>query len=503
MGKYSVPENIRKAKPRGSAIKVLHGTYYVYEQKAKKLKSGKWGARTGKIIGKITPDGVFIPNSDRPYTVLEYGAYRLAEECSKDIFACFLSSFGQSRMRVWVLALIYAVSGFRPISQISQIYRSSMLSVKYPGLKMGETAVANMLDDLGRKTTEEQAFEKLMIRDSSEIAVDGHVIQRYSRLDGMTEYGYKYRKIGSEQVNLLTAFDTKRGRPVMMRMFDGSKTDKVSVMEMIGDADVRGCLFLFDRGFYSAELKKAVESKDSTYIMPLSANLLGYKKAVSSRGRGRLKTFVYEHREGIRTEKDVVEYSATLKEDGRTRVILYRNKTLAAAEEASFLEKSCAGIEGCGTDELARARKTFGVIVLETTKADASEKEIYEYYKDRWDVETYFDYLKHQMDFNALGVQDWAKLSGLGFMMLLSTLIRCSVEERLRASELKDTYMPQVMLTASSVKAVSKNGGWSIENASRNEHRIFDGLNVTLGDNIETYVPQTETTDNAAEEKGS
>lgn len=503
MGKCSVPEDIRKAKPRGTAIKPIHGTYYVYEQKAKKLKSGKWGAKTGKIIGKITPDGVFVPNSERPYTVLEYGAYRLAEECSKEIFSDFTRAFGTGQMRIWVLALIYAVNGFRPISLVSQLYRSSMMSVRYPDLKMGETAVANLLDDLGRKTTEEREFEKLLAKDSAEIAVDGHVIQRYSKLDGMTEYGYKYHKLGSEQVNLLTAFDTGKGRPIMMRMFDGSKTDKVSVMEMIGDMEVRNCLFLFDRGFYSKDLKTAVESKDSAYIMPLSENLLDYKNVISSRGRGRLKTFLYEHREGIKTAKDVVEYQTAAKEDGKTRVILYRNKALAAAEESSFLEKMDAGVKGYDKAGLAKASKAFGVIVLETTKADATEKEIYGYYKDRWDIETYFDYLKHQMDFNALGVHEWSKLSGLSFMMLLSTLIRCSVEDRLKASELKGTYMPEVILAASSVKAVRKNEGWSVENASKNERRIFDGLKATVGDDIETYVPQAEKTEEKAEEKGS
>lgn len=66
---------------------------------AKKLSSGKWGARAGKIIGKITDEGVYVPNSDKPYSVLEYGAYHLAEECSKDIFGPFISAFGIGNIR--------------------------------------------------------------------------------------------------------------------------------------------------------------------------------------------------------------------------------------------------------------------------------------------------------------------------------------------------------------------------------------------------------------------
>ena len=80
------------------------------------------------------------------------------------------------------------------------------------------------------------------------------------------------------------------------------------------------------------------------------------------------------------------------------------------------------------------------------------------------------------MDFNALGVQDWAKLQGLSFMMLLSSLINGSIQGKLKQSSLSGTYMPEVLLKVSSIKAMKRNDMWTIENVSKAERDLFKAL---------------------------
>lgn len=137
-------------------------------------------------------------------------------------------------------------------------------------------------------------------------------------------------------------------------------------------------------------------------------------------------------------------------------------------------------VQGYTETKLEVAEGTFGVIILETTH-EGTPEEIYKYYKDRWSIETYYDYLKHQMAFNALGVQDWAKLQGLAFMMLLATLINGSIQEKLKQSSLSGVYMPEVLLKASSIKAIKRNDIWIIENASKAERDLFKALSVSIG----------------------
>ena len=77
-GKYSVPEEIPRLKPRGTMVKKINGHFYVYGMKnTKDPTTGKWKTVTTGILGKITLEDGYVPNEDAGYTVLEYGAYHL------------------------------------------------------------------------------------------------------------------------------------------------------------------------------------------------------------------------------------------------------------------------------------------------------------------------------------------------------------------------------------------------------------------------------------------
>lgn len=77
------------------------------------------------------------------------------------------------------------------------------------------------------------------------------------------------------------------------------------------------------------------------------------------------------------------------------------------------------------------------------------------------------------MDFNALGVQDWAKLQGLAFMMMLATIIRGACQLRLKGSDLKEIYMPEVLLRSSAVKLVKHSDKWFIENKTKKQENYL------------------------------
>ena len=57
--------------------------------------------------------------------------------------------------------------------------------------------------------------------------------------------------------------------------------------------------------------------------MPVCFHMNSHKE-VMKRGPGRLKTFLYKHRDGIHMERDKVEYRVSSESVG-TRVIYYRN----------------------------------------------------------------------------------------------------------------------------------------------------------------------------------
>ena len=57
------PREILDSCPKGKTVKLIHGQYYVYEQRrVKDPESGKWKTKSGKCVGKVVPG-----KDHRPY----------------------------------------------------------------------------------------------------------------------------------------------------------------------------------------------------------------------------------------------------------------------------------------------------------------------------------------------------------------------------------------------------------------------------------------------------
>lgn len=79
MSSYSVPENIRAMKPKGTMVKTIHGKYYVYEYFHVK-ENDKWKTKMGKLIGSIDPVLGYMPNDSigkDEITTVDFGEYFL------------------------------------------------------------------------------------------------------------------------------------------------------------------------------------------------------------------------------------------------------------------------------------------------------------------------------------------------------------------------------------------------------------------------------------------
>ena len=78
------------------------------------------------------------------------------------------------------------------------------------------------------------------------------------------------------------------------------------------------------------------------------------------------------------------------------RVILFRDLNKQAMEQAGYLAKVEQGAEGYAAERFEEVKDLMGVIVLQTSREDMSAQEVYEAYKRRWSVETFFDWLAAQ-----------------------------------------------------------------------------------------------------------
>lgn len=245
MGKYSVPESIRQMKPKGTMVKCISGHYYVYEYSTVTGADGKRHTEMGKAIGSIREGIGFIPNSnfacDTEITSLEFGEYAVTLANSLKTLALLQECFNpEDAVRIYSVAVIHFVQGFTYLKDIKDYYDMSILSLRFPGLKMGYESLTNLYDTLGRRQTNVLKMEQRLVEQSShETAIDGHVIGCEFGENDLAEKGYKFQKLGEEQVNLLMAYDVNTGVPLVSRIYEGASNDKVSVKDFVDQVEMK------------------------------------------------------------------------------------------------------------------------------------------------------------------------------------------------------------------------------------------------------------------------
>ena len=475
MGKYSVPEHIRAMKPKGTMVKAIGGHWYVYEYRSVR-SGGKRRTEMGANVGKIEEGVGFVPNSNYArggeVTTLEFGQYAVALANSGGVLELLRGHFNpQDAAQVYALAVVNCVNGMQPAKDAGKHFAMSALSLRFPSLKMGPDALATLLDALGRRQGPVMSFEAALCASSGpEVAVDGHAMPSSSRLNDLAESGYKRGRLGSDQVNLLMAYDVETGRPMLSRMYEGAALDKASVRDLLTRAELAGKMFIVDAGFYSKANLEAFTSDGCSYIIPLHKHLLACREAVADpEVDGR---FVYR-----RSRKaSAVEYRDARRRGAR--VILFRDLNKQAMEQAGYLAKVEQGAKGYTAEGFEEIKDLMGVIVLQTSREDMSAQEVYEAYKRRWSVETFFDWLKNGAGFTSPGAQDYYKAQGLAFVALVTALVHRELADACRA--VKGKSVDDCLLEARMVKANKVGGKWVCCNLKSKQEELFSALNTPL-----------------------
>ena len=476
MGNYSVPESIRQYKPKGTMVKRISDHYYVYEYSNYTDADGKRHTKMGKAIGSIKEGIGFIPNNtftcDSEISSLDFGEYAITMANSQKTLALLKECFNpQDAVTIYAVAMIHFIQGFTYLRDIRSYYDMSVLSIRYPSLKLGYGALSKLYDALGRRQDNViKMEEKLIAACSRQMAIDGHVIGCESAMNDLAEKGYKFKKLGEAQINLLMAYDVNTGIPLMSRIYEGASTDKVSIKDFLGQIELRDMLFIVDRGFYSADNLKLFSGNGNAYIIPLGKNLNTCKAAVHSlEMHGR---FMYQKGK----KASVVEYKDEII-DGY-RVLTYRDLNESASEQENYLRHMSHGDKSYTNEGFQKAKYYMGVTVLQTSLENASPEEVYTLYKKRWTIETFYNYFKNKAGYNSLYAEDYYKTQGLAFIMLVSALIHQEMEAAV--ADIGGKTVSTCLLESRMVKAHKRHDNWTVCNCLKKQLELFKQLNTSL-----------------------
>lgn len=494
MGKYSVPEEIRKLKPKGTMVKNIKGLYYVYNYSSHQIctvdEDGKkhWKTKTkmGDCIGAITLDDGFVPNeghlSKDIITCRNYGDYATAVYYSRATYELLSSVFHpDDAKQIYSAAIIFFVEGFTYMTNMKDVFDISYLSLLYKGVHLGYDAVHTLYTNLGTRGTKVHEFESMLINKSSKrIAIDGHVIACTSECNDLSEFGYKASKLGTEQINWLTAYDVVDGLPLLSHVYSGADPDKISVKSLFKKYEFSNTEFLVDRGFNTAPDKALMSANGNTYIVPMISNRDDYASVIDILKFDKRKYFVF-NKDSYASMIYYAEYQAM---DDSCRYIAYQDTTRAGAERQDYIKAMAAGKKGYTEEGLLENEQYFGLFLLETNDFNLDAETVFCHYKDRWSIETYYNYVRNDVDFNALYQQDYFSMQGVSFIVTVAGMIyhdikkvadeaHVSVKEimremkKLKISLEGDKWVPQNRIKA--VRELANKIGFEIPEYIRSE----------------------------------
>jgi len=475
MGNYSVPQEIRAMKPKGTMVKRIHNKFYVYEYFNRKDENGKWKTVMGKNIGYIHPEDGFIPNDtfifNEESTTLEYGQYALAVNASKDTLNKLLTIFNKrDAYTIYILCIIHFVNGFTYLKDVHHYYEQSYLSLLFKDYSLSYHTLSKLLDSLGRKQTKVFEFQQLLLEQSSgQIAIDGHVLSCCSHNNDLAEFGNKYQTIQDMQINVLMAYDINTNQPLLSRVFEGGSLDKVSIKDVFEWYKFKNALLLMDKGFYSKENIDTIINQNNQYIIPLSHNLLAYKEITKELDFK--KMFVYEKNK----KRSIIEYKEMVIED--QHIFMYRDTNQNELEKMDYTKNMLKQPLKYTEEKFYEVKEYFGLFVL-ATNTNKTAEEVYALYKQRWKIETYFNYLKNKLNYQAINLEDYYKTQGLAFIMLVVSLIH--QEMQIVVKQIKSRTIDDCLLESRFLKLHKQNNKWGPTNVKKGLQELARAFHVDL-----------------------
>jgi len=440
------PWAIEHRKP-GTELKRIGGKYYLYEVKSiydkKTKKSNKISLG---IIGRITEEDGLIPSDKRALkekakmsinaTELfsyEYGyAKWLMQTIESENLITDLKYHFPSLWKHIVLMVYCRTAHKSPLKNIpfhqSQSYISELLELKE---KMTDKKVCDALFELGRMKKSIHDFMQPKGNEKRTVLIDATDISLNSKGIYLSKEGYNSKMDFEPQFVLLYLYDASSLRPLYYRLLPGNIREISALKNVVNLCGLENCVYIADKGFYSEKNILELESLSIEYIIPLKRDN---------------KLIPYEVLDKIELSNNYFEfdghfifYTNTKKEDNRS-IELFLDGRLKELEKTDYLKRIKTVPESFSKDVFNEKISSMGTLaIVHNTSQDA--KDVYYEYKNRGEIEQFFDHLKNTIDASSSNMQREESLNGWMFINHLSMILIYRLFEILKTTPLNKKQM--------------------------------------------------------------
>jgi transposase len=482
---------------------MANGTEYVYEDTSYWDKEKKQNRHRRNYIGKIGPDGEFIPNKKhlagrKPVTNttipptanrLYWGAAHMLDEIGRitgvthDIEVAFPKNGRE------MLSLAY----YLVLESDSPMYRFGRWSYDHCH-PHGTSITSQRASEIMRDVSEEgkMSFFRMQAsrrQDKEYLAYDTTSVSSWSEYIKAVRYGKNKDGDKLPQVNMALVFGEDSALPVYYRVLPGNISDVTIVKKLLKDVsflEIDKLKLVMDRGFYSTSNINALFKGHYKFLISVKANV-GFVSEAVREAKERIHDFrhyddeheVYFYSVASKwpyVEKD--RHKKTVKEEERRIYIhVFYNGTRAEAEKQRFAksltETKAAILEGRDLTSVQKDIRDSYFIVKTTPKRGACveyrETEIKRHMDDlgyfvllsndvkdsRIAIETYrrkdmvekaFDNLKERLEMRRTTVHSDETLQGRFFLQFLALIFVSYLHKHMHDKGLYRNYTMQSLM---------------------------------------------------------
>ncbi len=489
----AIPESIKRQRPTqfgAVEVRYIGKNYYVYRVSSKwDPAKGRPQKTTGKSIGKITEADGFIPNAnglrmmqelritpDIAPVVKNYGAYELLQQLSPQLNETLKTFFPDSFREIRTISLLRLVDKLSSAKMIHPAFLDSYMSDLCGDIAVSESSVRRFVAALGAKQDRIEAFMRSQVLPGTTLLFDGTTIFTRSA-DSLSAKGYNPDHSQNPQARLLYVFEQETHRPVFYRVIQGSVVDKAAFLDTIAAAGIKDCLIIADKGFYSKKNLSSLMDSKLRFILPLQDNTVTvqaefYANPDDSKWDG---VFSYKKRAvwyRKRPSGNRGNFIYTFRDDSRRAELVGRFVECA--------EKNYGEEEKNPKDVLQETRMGYFSFC---SNLDVTAEQIYLNYKNRWDIEQCFDYLKNSTSPSASYAHSDDYFRGWAFLNHISLLYYYGLLNALRKAKIGDKYSAEdVLKLTKNIYRVNTGDseGFKISAIQKKTQSLLDVLGVEL-----------------------
>ena len=426
-------EEQRKQGTKCLEIKVSGKNHYVYYSTTHWDKSLKKPVKTSEYLGKLDLMNGFIKSGARNWaqpiearSVKEYGNAILLQESMKDLEPLLQEAFPDSWEEIYALATV-RVPDCVPLKRVESAW-DKLYNTEGIKPRLNPKNISKLLRDVGTDRVGQDFIFKNLLGQSQQLVYDLSTMFSRSMSISQAEKGYNKDKIQVPQINLALLCNADNGLPTMIRSLPGSVRDIKTLYTSISEIDIRNKILILDRGFFSEDVMQFLDGRKISYIIPARRNSNYYKIRIH------LNEHLYYRERLIRC--------GSRKEENKF-LYMFEDQHLMAEENSTLFRKLDEG--KITNQELKEKMKRSGRILL-MSNLDLPEKEVFELYKKREQVEKLFDAYKSALSADRLYLQDNEAVFGHVFVSFLSLYAYSKLEMALKKAELNSKISPTDLL---------------------------------------------------------